>query len=744
MSGFTYQTITCPSCAQTASYQVVLPVGATLSVSCRYCHKTIKIKTNMQAQIERITKDGGNNMKVCPQCGKELKDEAKFCGSCGYKFPVAEAPVQTSGENNVCPACGNPLKPGAKFCGKCGAKLGNQTSEAEKDISKQASFIQWNILPGQLALKIDSKEIASYGRVKGIVIQEGLKALFFVNGKITAQLEAGSYEFREFPDVKISDGKNEEEKKKGLISTFFNNVRNFFRSGPALPQNVQNVTVVLVRAVEFPLVFSIKDVATSGIRSEVGLHLLCKISNINEFYAKVLLDKNYASFEELRNNLEPLVKNILNTTLSSTTPDKIASAQLSVLSALQAQVPQIYSYIQITNILNLTADNAELENIRRMQEELYVSELELTELTKRNAFLNRLHDENNAQALAEARSQTDFQAAMDKIDQDRELNEDERLKFSQMLEAQRLIREAKTEDEVENAIQVFKKSGLLREEEIDNIRAQIEQNTALRDLSYEQSLALATLANEKELDRQRLEWEKEIGTARIENELNQQRMRAAFDDERRRAEMQMDKEEQLTQLELLKQAQEIRQQKEQAEHQRQMEANAQKMTHEEEMRRMFQNMTAEQIVAANPDITPEAAAAMAEKFKSEAAIAQNDKTAQMAMQQSQQMQEFMQQQMQMMRDMAVAGMGTNAQNLAQRLSDKDAEINRFTNGVNNTVNAVSGALRNPQTVYQPTPATPAAPASANAQGTKAAHVCPSCGTPHEEGALFCENCGASL
>ena len=77
-----------------------------------------------------------------------------------------------------------------------------------------------------------------------------------------------------------------------------------------------------------------------------------------------------------------------------------------------------------------------------MQEELYVSELELSELTKRNSFLNRLQDENNAQALRESRNQVEFQAALDKIDEDRELNEDERLKFSQMLEAQRMIREA--------------------------------------------------------------------------------------------------------------------------------------------------------------------------------------------------------------------------------------------------------------------------------------------------------------
>lgn len=685
-------------------------------------------------------------MKTCPNCGKELKDEAKFCGGCGYKFPVADSAGSASGAGTVCPSCGNQLKPGAKFCGKCGSKLGEATSTSSSsgaDITKQASFIQWNILPGQLAVKIDTKEIASYGRVKGLVIQQGLRALFFVNGKITAELGAGSYEFKEFPDVQISDGKDEEAKKKGLLSTFFNNVRKFFRNKPALPENVQNVSVVLVRSVEFPLVFNIKDVATSGIRSEIGLHILCKISNINAFYENTLLDKNFVSFESIKQTLETYVKTILNQTLSAFTPDHVFDSQATVLAALQSQISNVYSYIQVTRIINLTASNAELENIRKMQEELYVSELELVELTKRNAFLNRMQDETNAQALREARSEVDFQAALDKIDQDRELNDDERIKFSQMLEAQRLIREAKTQDEVDAAMAVFEKSGMLREEELDNVRAQISQNAALRDLSYEQALNLATLANEKELDRQNLQWEIEIGNKRLENEINRERMQADFEDERRRKEMEMDKEEQLTQLELLRQAQAIRNEREDAEHKRQMESEAQRIAHEEEMRRMFQNMTAEQIVAANPDITPEAAAAMAEKFKAEAAAAANDKTSEMAMKQSAEMQAFMEKQMQMMRDMAVAGMGMNAQNQQNMMANKDAEMNRFANGVNNAVNSVSGALKNPNTVVQG--GAGGVVSSASTTDEKAAGgVCPSCGTPHEPGALFCESCGASL
>ncbi|MCQ2613070.1 MAG: zinc-ribbon domain-containing protein, partial [Treponemataceae bacterium] len=436
-------------------------------------------------------------MKTCPNCGKNLKDEAKFCGGCGYKFSVASTAIKPESAGNVCPKCGNSLKPGAKFCGKCGTKMdaastdSANTASSEADIAKQASFIHWNVLPGQLALKIDSQEIASYGRVKGLVIQEGLRGLVFVNGKITAELEAGSYEFKSFPDVKT--GTESETKKQDFVSSFFQNIRNFFRNTPQLPANVQNVSVVLVRSVEFPLVFDVKDVATAGIRSEVGLHVLCKISNINDFYTNELIDKKFIGFESVAQKLNPLVQNILNSALSGIEPTQVASAQDKVLAAIQTEISGIYSYISATKIISLSASNEQLEEIRKLQEELYISELELTELTKRNSFLNRLQDENNAQELREARTQVEFQAALDRIDEQRELNEDERLKFSQMLEAQRLIREAKTEDEVDAAMQEFRKSGMFREEELDNLQAQINQNAALRDLSYEQALNLATL-----------------------------------------------------------------------------------------------------------------------------------------------------------------------------------------------------------------------------------------------------------
>ncbi|MBD5082336.1 MAG: SPFH domain-containing protein [Ruminococcaceae bacterium] len=51
------------------------------------------------------------NMIVCPGCGKTVP-KGKFCFECGYKFA-----------SNVCPKCGANLPEGAKFCLECGEKI---------------------------------------------------------------------------------------------------------------------------------------------------------------------------------------------------------------------------------------------------------------------------------------------------------------------------------------------------------------------------------------------------------------------------------------------------------------------------------------------------------------------------------------------------------------------------------------------------------------------------------------------
>lgn len=90
---------------------------------------------------------------LCPSCGKELKPNAKFCKYCGMTIATPEPttepepkavepavvippePVQPEPEpvKNICPNCGKELKPNAKFCKYCGMTIATPEPTAEPE-----------------------------------------------------------------------------------------------------------------------------------------------------------------------------------------------------------------------------------------------------------------------------------------------------------------------------------------------------------------------------------------------------------------------------------------------------------------------------------------------------------------------------------------------------------------------------------------------------------------------------------
>ena len=484
-------------------------------------------------------------MKTCNKCGNEVKDEAKFCGKCGNKFDV-QAQVQTNTDGVTCSKCGNIVAVGKKFCGKCGNKL-----EEKNDVSIISGHIQWNIIPGQVALKITEQDIDSYGKVKGINIQDGVKALFFVEGKFIAELESGSYSFKEF-------GVGAKSVLTKLFD-FFKGV-NKEKSG-VFNNNALPITIILVRDVDFPLVYEFKNKRIGNLSKDVALHMLVKFTNINEFYKNHLLDKKFVSFNTMSELLASSVSRVLDEKLPTfETEDFYAQSEI-LKTEFNKAISYTYQYLTVSKIISFSTSSEALRQIEQLKEELYVAELELEQLTNRNHFLNKLNDEKNQQELREAQSQADFRAAMDKIDQQNLLTEDEKDKFALMLQAQQIIRVAQTQEEVDAAIGQIRKTELLREEEISVLENQIKHRAELQNLSDTQQIQLATIQNQKILDKEKLDWELQIGNVRFENQLNREKLQAE-------TELEIKRKKQESKLEIMRELQNMRQERENAEHQR--------------------------------------------------------------------------------------------------------------------------------------------------------------------------------
>ena len=690
---------------------------------------------------------------ICSKCGNEVAEGKKFCGHCGNPMTGAET------KGLVCSKCGAPITLGKKFCGKCGTPVSADSQAAakaapgqnENDLTVSSGFIHWNILPGQIAIKIDEADIAHYNNVQGFVVQDGLKAVFFADGVLAGELGAGKYPFKDLGVTEVQG-----------VKRFFLRIAAFFsEKARAALQSATTLSIILMREGEFPLIFVEKDIPTKALRSDVALHVTAKISNIIQFYKNQLLDQKFVSVEKLSSSLETAVRTLLEEKLSTVEAEEIPSntkLREELLSQLKTSVSDIYPYISLERIIRLTATNTELDELRRMREELYISEKELVELSKRNDFLNRLNDEKNQQLLHDAQTQADFTAAMNKIDEQDELTADEKAKFADMLYWQRKLREAQNADEGNAALNKLEQNGLLREEEISTLKADIEQRKNLKNLTDGQALAMLTLQNNIALDQQKLQWEIETGNRRVQNALDRERMQAAYDDERRRAEIALDREEQESQLELLKQAQAIRQEREDAEHKRKMEeetaARSHEITltqmeqkHQEEMRRMFQNMSAEQIMAANPDITPEAAAALAEKFKSENSAEQialmkehKDEITRLMGDQQKQQAETMNQMMKMMENMFSAQNARKDAEIDAIRKDANEHQDRMEKVITATSNAAYGAAGK---IFAP-----AAKQIVNNNNPSRKdlpqNLCSACGAELEEGASFCGECGASV
>ena len=719
----------------------------------------------------------------CQNCNSELLEGAKFCTTCGT--PVAAQPA-----GGVCGKCGARLLPGAKFCTTCGAPAAAAPESAPAPEAQAAEGgelaavkqkIFWNIQKGEVACRVNESEFVSYDSAQGLIVNDGTTAYIKANGKVLAEIHGGIYDFVDPDELE----RILESRRGGAAGALAGGGRflinallgrrvkdKFDKSGDPERQRSLDAVIESMKRHEafsltlkldksFSLVFGSgtaeemaefkpMTVRTKLLDLQMGLRAIFRISDFDRFAEYFLTDERVATTLKIAGKLQPTIQNAVQAVMQDREVEG-TSIPADVVELITAKIvaagDQFYG-LTLERVAEVAASNEDLERLRSLSRELYLSEQELDFLRRTNDFRNRLATETNGQAIADARSDLQLYQGLQEVNKDRLLADDELDKFYTVLSREKRIRDAQSEDEVEAALSDIEKTGLLREEDVENLRIDIAERRYQRG----QVIKLMQLKDEIEFEKVRTAGEGQIAVETMRQGLELQELTLAhrrredeYSDDRRakereqmradrEAELELDDAEMNAQIERLRKVKEINR-----------EDKKMDLDHEREMERLKQEaldkkarMTAEQLmaVAAGENLDSQAAVKFAESFSAGKNVEQVQQAADARIADSQRHEDRMLEMMREMKEMATTMTGHIVQNKDEERDRYRERMERQEERVDKTQDsALEYATRNNQQAA-PKPQ-PQAPQSVG-------RVCPDCGTVAAQGVRFCAHCGRDL
>lgn len=719
----------------------------------------------------------------CQNCNSELLEGAKFCTTCGT--PVAAQPA-----GGVCGKCGARLLPGAKFCTTCGAPAAAAPESAPAPEAQAAEGgelaavkqkIFWNIQKGEVACRVNESEFVSYDSAQGLIVNDGTTAYIKANGKVLAEIHGGIYDFVDPDELECIL----ESRRGGAAGALAGGGRflinallgrrvkdKFDKSGDPERQRSLDAVIESMKRHEafsltlkldksFSLVFGSgtaeemaefkpMTVRTKLLDLQMGLRAIFRISDFDRFAEYFLTDERVATTLKIAGKLQPTIQNAVQAVMQDREVEG-TSIPADVVELITAKIvaagDQFYG-LTLERVAEVAASNEDLERLRSLSRELYLSEQELDFLRRTNDFRNRLATETNGQAIADARSDLQLYQGLQEVNKDRLLADDELDKFYTVLSREKRIRDAQSEDEVEAALSDIEKTGLLREEDVENLRIDIAERRYQRG----QVIKLMQLKDEIEFEKVRTAGEGQIAVETMRQGLELQELTLAhrrredeYSDDRRakereqmradrEAELELDDAEMNAQIERLRKVKQINR-----------EDKKMDMDHEREMERLKQEaldkkarMTAEQLmaVAAGENLDSQAAVKFAESFSAGKNVEQVQQAAEARIADSQRHEDRMLEMMREMKEMATTMTGHIVQNKDEERDRYRERMERQEERVDKTQDsALEYATRNNQQAA-PKPQ-PQAPQSVG-------RVCPDCGTVAAQGVRFCAHCGRDL
>lgn len=385
----------------------------------------------------------------CPKCQFKNQSGAKFCGNCGLPLPGAET---------KCGNCGAVVPADRRYCGSCGKPLGESDSPL-------LTGNRWARRAKDYATKVEVSDVEGFFK-KGLIVEAGTKAIFFVNGAFAGILEPGKYEMG------------------GLIEK----VKNLFNS--------KSTTAVLVDAGDVELPFYLFDVLTRDpLKLTVKCRLVVQMDNPTLFFENLMKGRqNYSIWEleeflrvELQNCMQEFVGNKSVQELSSDISFKQQIEQEIVQHLAKSFGRKGLSFIQV-RVFDFRHERLNALTNKKEEYWLYAQELE-TSIASGDAISGlerKVMDQETAKTLMQV-----------EVFEERAKVYERMRKATASAEMDKITQA----DQLEDFLQNVDKNSLLRKDEMDSLVRDFGEKKEDHNLARQHTIQKLRLEQDAELAR---------------------------------------------------------------------------------------------------------------------------------------------------------------------------------------------------------------------------------------------------
>lgn len=418
----------------------------------------------------------------------------------------------------LCPACKHENRSGARFCSQCGkslAGIGPTFADDPKAPRAQVEEMRWRRRPGEIAARIESRDMPKMSS-GNLIVEEDTLAVILRDGKVTGEQGPGVYTIQ------------------SMASRYFG-----FGQRPEL-------TAILIDSGELPLEFALTDLWTvDPLRLNATCRLVVQVANAQRFIASVLKaqptltvhDLRQLIFPELRDAAQAYVGDYSLEQLDAERNNRRDDFAVDVQERLRDLFDQ--SGLTFRRVQMFDLRHPRIDALRGKEEELFLGPAEFD-------LEARLADQTFARRDAELRGaqrqrDLDLQAASQDFSHRQRLadlaNQEELHKVAQEDTAaaqyelraqawermrravqQNKLNEATTQAEWDDFLAEADKNKLLREDDLKEFRDRLRWGdedrqkerahlVALADLHAEYERKAAALSEQHKHDQSRLQYE---------------------------------------------------------------------------------------------------------------------------------------------------------------------------------------------------------------------------------------------